>query len=456
MSSNKTIVTALTICLAITLLGTAGYILIEDYTYLEAFYMAVITLSTVGFGEVKPLSEAGRGFTALFIMLGFAGLAFAMHALVETLLEKVWLGKSEIKKMKKQILRLKSHYLVCGYGRVGKAAAEYFEKAHTPFVIIEADPGQAQEIRDKRYFFLEDDATHEKVLLDAGIKSASGLLALLDSDPDNLFLVLTARDLNPTLYIIARTEEDSSEKKILRAGADGVISPFATAGKQIASDILVATGKPAQWTEHTVGPDAEPQWITIQEGSSMLNETIEAVSMQMGRQVIGLRRDGRDALFPDMETRLQKTDMMLVLDDKRDNENQLKQHVSEPQKILIIDDNPIILRLYTRLFKKSGFYPVTATDGREGLNLIIREKPAAAVIDYMLPVISGIEVCSEVRKREDCNGIKLILFTSDNRSETRKRAIDEGADKVVIKSPEASELIETVIQTLKKDQFRLS
>ncbi len=448
MFYNNRIVIALILCLAIIAIGTSGYMLIEGYTLLEGLYMSIITITTVGFGEVKPLSGVGRGFTIFLILIGFGSLAFAGHALVESLLERVQEGRSEIKKMKKHISLLKSHYIICGFGRVGAAATEHLKTAGSDFVIIETNPTQLQEVRGKGYCYVEGDATHENVLLEAGVKSARGLLALLNSDPDNLFIVLTTRELNPTLHIIARAEEASSEKKILQAGADSVISPFATAGKQIADDILAATGKQTELSTSFSGTNAVPQWIKVQDELSVLGETISEVSGKMGREVVGLRRNGHDFIFPDLKTKLESTDMLLVIDERQDEKNQLENQL-EPQKLVIIDDNPVILRLYTRLFQKAGFYPMTAADGREGLDLIIREKPVAAVIDFMLPVMTGIEICQGVRKNEDCQGIKLILFTADNQPETRKNALNAGADAVVLKSPEASEVIETVIQALK-------
>ncbi len=449
MSSNRRIVIALMLCLSIIMIGASGYILIEGYTMLDALYMSVITIATVGFGEVKPLSEMGRGFTIFLILTGFGSLAFAGHTIAESLIENVQSGRSEVKKMKKQISILKSHYIICGFGRVGAAAAEHLNKAGSDFVVIETDPSHIHEIREKKYFYVEGDATHETVLLEAGIKSARGLLALLNSDPDNLFVVLTTRELNPTLHIIARAEEASSEKKILRAGADSVISPFATAGKRIAGDILAVTGKQTQSTEYSVKNNVIPQWVKVQDGSSMLGETISEVSGQMKRGVIGLRSNGHDYIFPNLKTKLKSTDMLLVIDEEQDEEKQLSKRVSEPQKLVIVDDNPVFLKLYTRLFQKAGFHPVTATNGREGLNLIMQGKPAAAVMDFMLPILSGIDICKQVRATENCRGTKLILFTGDDRPETRKSALNAGADAVVLKSPEASEVVETVVQILK-------
>ncbi|HBF42516.1 MAG TPA: hypothetical protein DDW42_02585 [Desulfobacteraceae bacterium] len=450
MSFNRRIVVAIILCLGVLAAGTLGYVIIEDYTVPEGMYMSLITITTVGFGEVKPLSEAGRGFTALLIVFGLGSLAFATHALMESFLEKMWSGKAGVRKMKKKISRLKSHYIICGFGRVGAAALEYFDKKGIRSVMIEANPAQCEVIKEKGYLHVEGDATRESILMKAGIKSATGLLALLNSDPDNLFIVLGARELNPTLHIISRAEEASSEKKILRAGADSVISPFATAGKQIAGDMLAATGKVSGLTELSLRPDAMPQWITVHNGSSMLNETISAVSVRMGRDVMGLRKNGNDFILPDPETRLEADDMLLVVDEKQKNDIKPEQRSPDPPKLVIADDNPVILRLYTRLFQKAGFYPITTTNGRDGLDLIIRERPVAAVIDYMLPVMSGIEVCDQVRKIKACQETKLILFTADAKSDIRKRALKSGADAVVVKSPEASEVIETVIKTIRK------
>jgi len=388
MPSKNRIRIALILCLSILMIGTSGYVLIEGCSWLDALYMSVITITTVGFQEVHPLSESGRVFTILLILVGFVSLAFTGHAVVESLLEKVWSNGSERKRMKKRISTLKGHHLICGYGRVGAAAMERLKKAEAEFVIIEANHVQCEEIREKGLVFIEGDATHEHILLEAGIKSAGGLLALLDSDPANLFIVLTARELNPTLHIIARSEDVSSEKKILQAGADRVISPFNAAGKQIADDILSATGM-------TLMAHKEP--------------------------------NGKNLVEPSFQNR---------------------------QKVVIVDDNPVILRLYTRLFQKAGFHPLTATSGEEGLDLILLEKPAAAVIDFLLPVLSGIEVCQRIRASEDCRQTKLILFTASDEPDTHRRALHAGADAVIEKSPDASEVIAAVMNALREEPTR--
>lgn len=412
--------------------------------------MSVITLTTVGFGEVKPLSGAGRGFTTFYILLGFGSLAIAGHAIAESLLEKVFSGRSGIKKMRKKISALKSHYIICGYGRVGAAASEYFQKTGIDFVTIEANPEHCRIINEKGCFYIEGDATRESLLLEAGIKSAKGLLALLNSDPDNLFIVLSARELNPTLHIIARAGEPSSGKKIMRAGADSVVSPFSTAGRQIAADILAATGKKKNSTAQQVTTEVLPKWISVQEDSDITGETIGVVSDKTERQVIGLRKNNQDSIFPDPSIKLEPGDKLLVLDEKQKKPDHSIRR-SERKKIVIVDDSPVFLRLYTRLFQKAGFHPITATNGREGVDTIIREKPVAAVIDFMLPELSGIEVCRHIRAEHGCLGIKLIIFTADDQKETQRRARDAGANAVIIKGPEASEVIEAVVRAIRKD-----
>ena len=184
--------------------------------------------------------------------------------IVESLLEKVWSGNVLEKRMKKQIALLAGHHIICGFGRVGEVASEHLEEAGANFVVIDAAPDTHEKCQGKGVLSVEGDATRESVLLEAGIKNASGLLALVDFDPLNLFIVLTARELNPTLHIIARSEEKQTEKKILRAGADSIISPFDSAGRQIAGDLLAATGKvEGGMVPQTRKSTHGPEWIAV-------------------------------------------------------------------------------------------------------------------------------------------------------------------------------------------------
>jgi len=449
MFNNKQMIIALTLCFFTILFGTFGYVFIEEYTLTEGFYMTMITVTTVGFGEVKPLSMAGRGFTALLIVIGFISLAFTGRAVAGSFLETVWSGKARLKKMQKEILGLKSHYIICGFGRVGASAVKNFINANADFVIIESGQTACDELKEKGCLFIEGDATSESVLMSAGIKSASGLIALLDSDPENLFIVLTARELNPTLHIISRAGDISSEKKIYSAGADSVISPFRTAGKQIALAILSATGNTSSQIDQQMRQGGAPQWVSINDNPDLEGQTITSISQQLKQNIIGFRRGKHDTIFPFPETIIKKSDLVLTIDGADADDDCTPKAAHNFRKIVIIDDNPSILRVFSRLFRKAGYNPITAKDSAEGIKCILAEKPAAAVIDLMLPDRSGIELCQEISTDDSCRDIKLILFTSDKNSDTRKRALKSGADEVIVKSSDSSEIIKTVAKVLK-------
>ncbi|WP_319589013.1 NAD-binding protein [uncultured Desulfobulbus sp.] len=442
---NKSIV-SLFFLVAIILLGATGYHYIERFPVIDALYMAVITISTVGFGEIYPLSTMGRLFTIGLILVGFVVLGFFGSSLVELLMERVWSGKYRGKKMKKQINRLKKHHIICGFGRVGKVAVQHLSEAGASFVVIDSSAAACEQMRELGYFCIEGDATRESILMDARIKEASGLLALMPSDPHNLFIALNARELNPTLYIIARSEDKHTEKKILKAGADAIICPFDSAGRQIADNLLAATGGNAKiFMEDQV--NLRPEWIIVQEGSGMINKTIGEIARSMRHDIIGLRRSGADRLQPPDETVILQGDQLLIISERNDL-TVAEEVQAVPQKIVIIDDNPVIVRLYARLFQKAGFHPLTADSGDGGLALILKEKPAAAVVDFMLPGLSGLEVCRHVRQAVPHESMKLVVFTADDTPLVREQCLAAGADEVIVKSSEASQIIGVVSRLL--------
>jgi len=433
MTARRRIFLALSIFILVLLIGTSGYMILEDFTPWEGFYMTIITISTVGYGEVHKLDDTGQLFTVGLILIGFVAVAFAGRAVVESILERVWDVSFKINIMKTKISRMNNHYIVCGYGRVGSGAVESLIRAKADFVIIDPNHEKCLELQKQNIMFIEGDASHENILLEAGIKNAKGLISLLSNDPDNLFLVLTARELNPSLFIISRAEEQSSESKILRAGADKVTTPYQSTGKQIANAVLGATGKSGIINDSDVISKVVPQWVTIKKGSGMLGQTIAHLSKEMDREVLGLRRVGRDFIFPDKEIVLKIDDQIMVIDEENEDESLIIEKEKLLKKLVIVDDNPIILHLYSRLFHKFGFFPIIADNSKEGLELILQEKPVAAVIDFMLPELSGIELCTEIKKHKELSNTKLILFTGDDKKETRQEALLAGADEVVIK-----------------------
>ena len=445
MDSRRRIILSLCLTCFFLGVGTGGYVLIEDYTPLEALYMAVITVTTVGYGEVHALSEPGRVFTMFLLIFGVGSLAFAAHAFTESMIERAANPAREKKMMKKKISRLENHTIICGHGRVGAAAADHLADSGKDFVVLENSAEELLELKERHYLCLSGDATSEKTLIAAGIKSAGSLLALLDSDPDNLFAVLTARELNPTLHIVARSESASAESKILRAGADSIISPYASAGRRVADKIMARSRihRVAGHSEYeAVGSHSQSQWVDVNEQSGLVDHAVEAASSFVEGQIVGIRRSGKDILSPTPDTQLAIGDKLLVIHVQEAEEEQLSQE--QPQTIVLIDDNPVIRRLYTRLFQKAGYNIMTASTGREGGALILKERPDAAVVDYLLGDITGLDVCKNIRESEDGQAVKLILFTADESPDVREKALDSGVDIVVLKSPDAAEIVDLV------------
>ncbi|MCO4782918.1 MAG: NAD-binding protein [Candidatus Cloacimonetes bacterium] len=445
MSNKNQSLYAFLSLIGVSIFGTLGYVLLEDYSFVDAIYMTVITVTTIGFGEIHPLSEYGRLFTLLLVSVGFFSMAWLGRTTIETIFEGVSQGKSGSKKMKMKISKLSKHYILCGFGRVGIAAAEYLESQGVDFVVIDSlvNPDSKNELDQRKYLYINGDATHDSALLDAGIKRARGVLALLNSDPDNLFLVLTARELNPTLQIFSRSEDGHAEHKILKAGADKVITPYKSAGRFIAGSLLNACGTAVK-VEKIPEEGLKHKWHTIKEDSKHIGLTVLELEDRFKLEVLGIRRKDVDHLDPQDDMVIEAFDGLMILG-SLDKSKVVEDN--EPSKVIIVDDNPIVVRLYSRLFQKNGLSPTAASDGIKGAELILSQNPEVAVIDYMLPGMTGINVCRRIKEDPNCN-TKLILFTASEDCGARDEALEAGADLVIIKSADTKEIINAVLQLI--------
>ena len=232
-------------CILISILilaaGTSGYMVIEGWPFIDAIYMTVITISTVGFKEVNLVSQAGRIFT---IVLVFCGVGFSLYvaaAVVQFMVEgriRIILGR---RRLDKKIDRLKNHYIVCGYGRIGRVLCRHLKKADIDVAVIEKSPERLAVMDEDNILYIADDATDENNLLKAGIKRARGLVAVLATDTDNVFLVLTARQLSPELFIMARASQRNAIIKLRAAGANMVESPYVMGAMSMANRIIRPT-----------------------------------------------------------------------------------------------------------------------------------------------------------------------------------------------------------------------
>lgn len=221
--------------LLLMLIGIAGFGLIENYGFVDGFYMTVITMGTVGFTEVHPLHDAGKIFTSFLILASMLIVAYAAGATAQILLE----GKLFTKRRReRRVQQMKDHIIVCGFGRIGQRIARHLQDRKVPFVVIERDEGSGEDLRRRGYNYIDGNAVDEEVLQRAGIERAHALVAALNSDADNVYVALTARSMNPRLYIVARSADPASEQKLRRAGADKVVSPYEIGGAHMANALL--------------------------------------------------------------------------------------------------------------------------------------------------------------------------------------------------------------------------
>ncbi|MDR3566757.1 MAG: potassium channel protein [Syntrophobacteraceae bacterium] len=229
------------ISIALLAFGVAGYMLLEHFTFLEALYMTVITLSTVGFTEVRPLDSIGRIFTMVLILMGAGFIAFSLAYFSQIVLDGDVLEAYRRRKLTKKLAQMENHYIICGCGQMGQIIADRLLEHKVSVVIVESDESVLVRLREKGLVFLNGDATDEENLVTAGIDRAKGLVAVVSKDSENVFIVLTARDLNKKLHIFARAGSPGTDKRLLKAGADRVVSPYVIGAAKIAHNILRPT-----------------------------------------------------------------------------------------------------------------------------------------------------------------------------------------------------------------------
>ncbi|UCD33171.1 MAG: potassium channel protein [Desulfobacterales bacterium] len=241
MERTKLFFITIFLSLVLLMLGALGYMVIEGWSFLDAIYMTVITLATVGYGEVHEISPTGRIFTVFLIFSGVGFFLYVAGNVVQFVVEgriRHILGR---RVLDKQISKLKDHFIVCGYGRMGRALCSYLIQKYLDVVVIEQNVGRVPVMDNDGILYLVGEATDEAILLKAGIKRARGIITVLGSDADNVFLVLIAKRLNPDIFVVARANQNESEKTLYDAGTDKVVSPFALGGRRMAHAILRPT-----------------------------------------------------------------------------------------------------------------------------------------------------------------------------------------------------------------------
>lgn len=281
--NSKKLRYSLLMLIGIIAFGTCGYYLVEHMPLFEAFYMTIITMSTVGFAEVIPLSQSGRIITVIIIILGISAGAYTIGMLVRALVEGELVQIFGRIKVQKQVSGLKQHFIICGFGRIGRIICDELAADNVNFVVIEQDPLVIEQIEARKYLYLNMDATTEEALLQGGIMQAKGVVTAVNSDAKNVFITMTAKSLRPDVFILARATEEQNENKLFRAGANRVVSPYLIGGRRIAQMLK----KP------TVVDFVDIAMMGTHLGLMMEEATIGEKSSLIGKSLIdsNLRRD---------------------------------------------------------------------------------------------------------------------------------------------------------------------
>lgn len=317
MHPFRRLLPAVMLLLIIVVVGITGYIVIEGWNFLDSAYMVVITLFTIGFQETHPLSPAGKILTMFIAISGVGTAVYAAGRAVEIIVEGEMSGYQKRKRMDNRIREMNQHYIICGYGRVGRQVSRTFESSKVPFVVIDSRPEAAAELEPRSIAHIIGDATSDDVLMEAGIKAAKGLVACSDSDVANVYVTLSARALNPNLRIVARAAIRDTEKKLVMAGADRVISPYFISGMRMAamatrpvtSDFLdlVTHGGQVEFSLHEIAVAGNSPLV----GKSLEEADIRGVS---GAMVLAMRKaDGSFDLQPKASSKIERESVLVVL-----------------------------------------------------------------------------------------------------------------------------------------------
>ncbi len=299
------------------LVGTLWYSLVEQWHWLDAVYMTVITLTTVGYGEIHPLGDRGHIFTIALILAGVITIGYIVNRFTEALIEGYFVEGRRLRQQQRLVESLTEHFIICGFGRIGRQIAAEFAVEGTAFVVIDASSEQVKIAQMEGYNAIQADATLDETLIKMGVEKAACLVAALPSDAENLYIILSAKSLNPGLRAIARASNEEAVRKLQRAGADKVISPYITGAKRMAAAALrpqvmdfmegiVASDRSFYMEEFSIDPETCPV-----AGLSLREARLRS---QSGSLVLAVRRrDGNLIVGPTGETMIMAQDMLICM-----------------------------------------------------------------------------------------------------------------------------------------------
>ncbi len=316
---QKRVLVLLAVVVAVIVGGTVGYHYLEGWSVVDSFYMTMVILSTVGLGEYRTLDHAGKLFTIVLIFFGVVIAGFGFNAIGQRILENqlgAYLGR---RKMEKETRKLSGHYIICGAGRVGRRVIKEFQMTHVPFVVIEKDSAIAERLAAEGCLAIVGDASDDEVLMKAGIDRARGLIAAISTDADNVYVTLTAKGLRPNLTVVTRAQEESAEKKLLKAGATKVIMPYQSAGQILAHSILkpnVASFIEAVTTGDMAKLHLQLEEVVISERSRIAGTSLQqsGIRQNLGIIVLAMKKsNGVMGFNPAAESLIEAGDCLIAL-----------------------------------------------------------------------------------------------------------------------------------------------
>jgi voltage-gated potassium channel len=315
MSASRRVLLGLLVLLAITIVGVAGYRIIEGWSLFDALYMTIITITTVGYAEVHPLSTDGRVFTMVLVVGGVGGALYALVGIMQFVVEGQFGTTLARRRMDNRISQLRRHFILCGYGRVGEEIARGFAEEHVPFVIIDNSTASLGRLAASGYLYIEGDATKDEVLKRVGIEHARGLVAAVGTDADNTYIVLSARGLRPDLFIEARASDTQAEAKLKRAGANRVVSRHHIGGRRMAMLAL----RPAvvdfiDTVTKGAGREMLMESVDISQDSRLVNTRMRDLRRDTGITVLAdWKKDGTFLPNPNDEEQVSEGDRLVVV-----------------------------------------------------------------------------------------------------------------------------------------------
>ena len=305
------------ILLIVMFIGSFGFMLIEHWDFLDSLYMTIITITTTGFEEVHPLTHTGRIFTIVLLVMGIGSIAYTGGRAAQLLIENQIIRR---RRMSKKLEELKDHYIVCGYGRMGRYICEELASAKVKFIVIDNEPDKIERLINMSYLYLNGDATSDEVLTTASIQKAKGLVAVLSNDAENVFTTLSAKALNPDLYVVARAVEEETESKLKKAGANRVVKPYEIGGNRMA-ELLLRPGViefiDVVARERSV--DLSMEEFLVNEKSELIGKSLaeSPIRKELNIIIVSINKQKGGFIYnPKSSTVIEKDDKLIALGEK--------------------------------------------------------------------------------------------------------------------------------------------